>query len=794
MRGSRLKWVVRAVFRPRQISERVLSFPLSVARQIPAPVPTTQLSVTDCQIVPFAAAPEAPQPLTEMVGVVELESPEEVAEVVPFLRRLTEHNHFITVSAINFDPKRASKSAWVVGEVQAIAIHCAPEVSLFRGCSVVVINNRADIRTLLPLAPYFADQEVRKVYHNYSVCKALLGRYFLSDAYEQELPNLSELGDDWHKGFAADTLHLARLDVSNLKASEIGSLGRLLETYADMSSETGWSGLSVWNGKTVDPILRVCSEVKQLQQLFLKLEGYLVGGEVVPEFATEQRETAFQFYAKYWRPYGELLTKIEQRGMHLDVEDMQNKRVLATDTCRKLNREFWDQAFKIEAVRFDGPVDLRNSLNIQSSKQVNQLLFGPFNDPSGVISIPEENDFQVRCLDEQGQPRLAENGRTYTKSTVKITGLGIRPIKEKPSLSSDVLRVLTKKPNFHQNSRAQNHREEVLAMLETYQQRKVPQKILQGFLSPYCRLAVYSRIHPSLNLNTNTGRLSCQNPNLQNIPSLGKDQEFKIRMSFTAPPGKLLIVADYSQAELRILAHVSQCEGLRHAFLTGGDVHSHTAFSMFPHVREAVESGKVAVDADPGGGKSLVPLLKDVFPEERKRAKTLNFAVLYGQGPRRLAETWNVSFEEARDVVGKWFTGRPEVGRWKKQVVLYAQKYGCVRTVLGRAVQIKDINSQDIVRRMHAERAAVNAVAQGSAADIIMLAMIELERCSALRDLGVVMVMQVHDEIIFEVPEANATAAIPRIKEIMERPPGLEGFSVGLSVDIKAAKSWGEAK
>jgi DNA polymerase-1 len=155
--------------------------------------------------------------------------------------------------------------------------------------------------------------------------------------------------------------------------------------------------------------------------------------------------------------------------------------------------------------------------------------------------------------------------------------------------------------------------------------------LLNTFIVPLQHLGdERGRIHTSMNLNTETGRLSCRRPNLQNQPSLDKDR-YKIRSAFTPEEGNLMIAADYGQLELRLLAHITRCKSMIEAFAAGGDFHSRTAIGMYPHVRSAVESGQVLLEWDHSKGKPPAPLLKDVFATERKRAKVLNFSIAYGK-------------------------------------------------------------------------------------------------------------------------------------------------------------------
>ena len=188
--------------------------------------------------------------------------------------------------------------------------------------------------------------------------------------------------------------------------------------------------------------------------------------------------------------------------------------------------------------------------------------------------------------------------------------------------------------------------------------------VLETFIKPLERSASSdpeSRVHCSLNLNTETGRLSARRPNLQNQPSLERDR-FRIRRAFVAPPGRRLVVADYGQLELRVLAHLTSCASMISAFAAGGDFHSRTAMGMYSAVRSAVESGEVLLEGAEGEGSASgaspaapsAPLLKDRFKEERRKAKILNFSIAYGKTAYGLAKDWSVSLSEAEATVSSW--------------------------------------------------------------------------------------------------------------------------------------------
>jgi DNA polymerase-1 len=304
------------------------------------------------------------------------------------------------------------------------------------------------------------------------------------------------------------------------------------------------------------------------------------------------------------------------------------------------------------------------------------------------------------------------------------------------------------------------------------------------------------RVHCSLNINTETGRLSSRKPNLQNQPALEKDR-YKIRQAFIAEPGNCLIVADYGQLELRILAHLSNCKSMRDAFKAGGDFHSRTAMNMYSHVRKAVEEGKVLLEWDrqPGEEKPPIPLLKDVFATERRQAKMLNFSIAYGKTPIGLSKDWKVTQNDAQTTVDLWYKERQEVRQWQEERKKEAHTKQCVYTLLGRARHFPNMDSTNWYLQGHIERAAINTPVQGSAADVAMCAMLEISRNSQLEKLGWKLLLQVHDEVILEGPTETAEEAKSLVIQCMSYPfNGKNILSVDLAVDAKCAPNWYDGK
>uniref|UniRef100_A0A061RMH8 DNA polymerase I n=2 Tax=Tetraselmis sp. GSL018 TaxID=582737 RepID=A0A061RMH8_9CHLO len=322
--------------------------------------------------------------------------------------------------------------------------------------------------------------------------------------------------------------------------------------------------------------------------------------------------------------------------------------------------------------------------------------------------------------------------------------------------------------------------------------------LLSNFILPLQGDAIATpdhRVHCSLNINTETGRLSARRPNLQNQPALEKDR-YQIRKAFTAGEGKSLVVADYGQLELRLLAHMARCKSMLEAFELGGDFHSRTALGMYDYIREAVDRGECLLEWDyPEGKPPPVPLIKDKYGSERRKAKVLNFSIAYGKTAHGLSKDFNTSIHEAEETVSRWYADRWEVKEWQKRQRNQAKEHGYVCTLIGRRRILPGINSDNKSLRGHAERAAINTPIQGAAADVATAAMISIHRSPRLRELGWKLLLQVHDEVILEGPTESAEEAQAIVVSLMERPfDGTNPLSVELKVDSNVAKTWYEAK
>jgi DNA polymerase-1 len=274
------------------------------------------------------------------------------------------------------------------------------------------------------------------------------------------------------------------------------------------------------------------------------------------------------------------------------------------------------------------------------------------------------------------------------------------------------------------------------------------------------------RVHTSYNqVVTVTGRLSSSEPNLQNIPIRSAEGR-KIRQAFIAPNGYKIVAADYSQIELRIMAHLAQDEGLITAFKNGEDIHRATASEVFN-----------------------VPL-EDVSNELRRNAKAINFGLIYGMSAFGLAKQLDISRTDAQNYINLYFERYPNVKKYMNKTKVLAKEQGFVETLFGRRLVLPEIDSRNPMLRQYAERTAINAPMQGTAADIIKRAMLKVDAWLATENIDAKMIMQVHDELVFEVKTEQLDSAIEMIKTLMS---GAADLTVPLIVDVGVGDNWDEA-
>lgn len=415
----------------------------------------------------------------------------------------------------------------------------------------------------------------------------------------------------------------------------------------------------------------------------------------------------------------DLAAQPELAGLLHDLE-MPLERVLADmelrgvridcDYLADMSRSFAERIDELQGRVFEAA---GRSFNLNSPKQLGEVLFDELELPVG--------------------GKTAKTGKRSTKAEV------LEALAEEHPIARDILdyRELSKLKGTYLDA-------------------------LPGYVVPET-----GRVHASFDQAVAaTGRLSSSNPNLQNIPirsAAGRE----IRRAFVPADGHVLLAADYSQIELRILAHLSGDEGLARAFREGFDIHRATAAEIFQ------------VDPD------------DVTYEQRDRAKVINFGVLYGMGPQRIAREFGVTTAEAKDFIQRYLGAYPSVKAYLEGIVERAREDGYVTTLLGRVRHLPELQSGRPMTRAFGERIAVNTPIQGTAADLIKLAMVNLHRRLGGSAAAAGMIVQVHDELVLEVPAADVDEVAKLVREEMEQAIDLD---VPLRVDLGTGDNWMDAK
>lgn len=292
-------------------------------------------------------------------------------------------------------------------------------------------------------------------------------------------------------------------------------------------------------------------------------------------------------------------------------------------------------------------------------------------------------------------------------------------------------------------------------------------KLMTTYITGLAKCIVDGKIHTTFNQTmTQTGRLSSSDPNLQNI-SVRDEEGRQIRSLFTAPEGHVLMSADYSQIELRMLAHMADEQAMIQAFLDDADIHTRTACQLY------------SVQPD------------EVTDQMRRVAKTVNFGIIYGQTDFGLAQTLGITRREAKEFMNIYFASYPNIHRYTNRIIEFCEEHGYVETLMHRRRLIPEIRDKNFMTREFGKRAAMNAPVQGSAADLIKLAMIAVKRKMEEQQVKSRLLLQIHDELILDVPEEEKDLMIGLVQEAMDHAMDL---LVPLKAGIHTGKSWDEAK
>ncbi|XP_024033138.1 DNA polymerase I A, chloroplastic/mitochondrial isoform X2 [Citrus clementina] len=703
------------------------------------------------------------------------------------------------------------------GKVICFSIYSGPEADFGNGKSCIWVDlldgGGRDI--LNEFAPFFEDPSIKKVWHNYSFDNHVLENYGLKvSGFHADTMHMARLWDSSRRtegGYSLEALtgdrkvmsedkkayqkdmskdntdegFMGKISMKDIfgrrKLKKDGSAGKIstIAPVEELQREERELWISYSAFDSINTLKLYKSLKKKLLEMSWKLDGKPVPGK-----------SMFDFYQEYWQPFGEILVKMETEGMLVDREYLSEiEKVARAEQEAAVNRfRKWASKHCPDA----------KYMNVGSDTQLRQLLFGGKpNSKDDSESLPTERIFKV----PNTEGVIAEGKKTPSKfRNITLRSIGVDLPTEIytatgwPSVGGDALKTLARNISaeydcvdgahdlddsgcteeteykgavasnnkiFATEQEAREACDAISALCEVCS----IDSLISNFILPLQGSNVSGkngRVHCSLNINTETGRLSARRPNLQNQPALEKDR-YKIRQAFIAAPGNSLIVADYGQLELRILAHLANCKSMLDAFKAGGDFHSRTAMNMYQHIRNAVETGQVLLEWH-GEDKPPVPLLK-------------------------------VSVEEAKKTVDLWYNERQEVLTWQEARKKESRIDNHVHTLLGRARRFPAIKSLTRSQRNHIERAAINTPVQGSAADVAMCAMLEISKNARLKELGWKLLLQVHDEVILEGPSESAEVARAIVVECMSKPfNGKNNLRVDLSVDAKCAQNWYSAK
>lgn len=615
------------------------------------------------------------------------------------------------------------------------------------------------------LQPIFADTSKEIIAHNYNFDKHVLKRL--------------DIEIKTKKFF--DTLIAGRMVNENVSNSLEDCIERYLgveglseydDVVATVPTEVKKkAGLSASNKATIDLV-----DIQIAANYGVEDVEYLIPlKEILEEKLKEEGQ--YTIYHKYFVPkFSEVLFDIEEHGVKINKEKRVKMGIEMQKDLDKLDKKLTDIA-GVE-INYDSPI------------QLSEILYNEYSsDPPCDIckedecNKPECEEFAIWKEYGHKNPNIDIREKSFNFPVPERTET------KQPSSGKSALKKF--KHYTPKNERQEEGLKFVKLLLEYKKLSKLKSTFVDGL-----KEVIYDdgRVHGSFNiLGAKSGRLSSSDPNLQNLPSQDEDDKYRIRELFIADEGYDMLAFDFSNLEVRILAHFSQDEGLLDMFYRDVDAHGATSVLMFD------------LDCHPNE-------VKEKYPTERSMAKTLSFGLLYGMSSRTLYYTLmemgvdledkelqgkfgaRSGFDLAQVLYDKYFETFPKVKEFKEQQVLKAQKNGYVKTILGRKKRLPDINSDDYKQRGYSERLSSNAVIQGSAADVLIACQIKLIENERLNELGLQQLSQIHDEILFQVPKENTREVIPIIKKEMENPFNNISMNVPMKVDYDIGKNYGEAK
>eukprot|EP00933_Yihiella_yeosuensis_P071003 TRINITY_DN79179_c0_g1_i1.p1 TRINITY_DN79179_c0_g1~~TRINITY_DN79179_c0_g1_i1.p1 ORF type:complete len:1175 (+),score=249.68 TRINITY_DN79179_c0_g1_i1:211-3735(+) len=689
------------------------------------------------------------------------------------------------------------------GEVICWSIYCGDDVDFGSGPRLWIDNMGEDgvLRGFVEFfKEYLEDPGIQKVFQNYAFDRAIFFNHGCTI-----------------QGFAGDTMHMARLEHSERDSYSLESLGdeclgaewRKTSLLKLMSEEKAKTPDALQKSKKAETVAAWVEYSCFDTVVTWKLHDHL-RTELSHMFVHESSQTLLEFYCTYWRPLADVLVGIEERGVPFDTEHLQRMELIAKEDLQIQHRAFkdflrdtYEKLYPDDEQLGEAAVEM---FNPGSTKQMRHFVLG--------------------------------TGKQIV-SGVPIGGLGLQLAQTPKSLGQNELtQICGEDPENGQfGTGYEQLGEEGCRGLAHRTKAGLITKALTSFLVPLqAAVDENGRIHTTLNIRTRTGRLSSSNPNLQQMPAMGTDR-YNVRKAIRCEPGKSFVIADYGQLDLRVLAHLSGGGRMVDCLCSGVDLHSGTAFHMYDHIQKAVELGKVSLEGGDG-----IPAIKDVYGEERRHAKAVNFGIAYGLTAAGLSNQLQCTKEAAQEMVDKWHGAYPEVKKWQNKVLTKAKEYKrlnpgasdppYVETPRGRRRHLPGLQASEPGSRYSqynsngkrltwrdrvmnkdaaaasgragqdarwahicATRQGINSPVQGGSADIVVEAMLKADQDPRLRDLGYRMILQIHDELIFEGPTENADEALRLVTEIMQN-PFLDDtcLLVPLPVDAKVEQNWHDAK
>ena len=505
-----------------------------------------------------------------------------------------------------------------------------------------------------------------------------------------------------------------------------------------------------------------------------------------------EEQNMYKIYFKVYVPFIRTIYDMERKGVTVDVERLE-------EMSKEINED-------MENLQYDITELAGVEFNLSSNAQLVELLFG-YTAPSKPVNMDKQPKIVQRMFEEGDDESLAKRGLYIDNSTVyKMTG---NPAIQKKSFHFRVLSttasgapqanadVFWRLSNMSfKDKRKREGVELCKLMLEYKKLEKLRSAFIDGLKE---QLYEDGKAHPSFNIiGTDSGRLSCSSPNLQQLPKADEEDKYQIRSLFIGSIDentgrhKKIVALDFSNLEMRVLAHFSEDKNLLEMFLSGSDTHGSTAVNMFE------------LDCKPEE-------VKKKYPHLRQAAKILNFLLMYGGGAPTLYEnlksdhshpidlgdktyldTYKVKngIEVAQIYIDRYFESYSGVTKFIRSQKRFAHKYGYVQTLLKRKRRLPEINSGDFKTQAYCERLSVNSAVQGSAADITMSAQNRVSSDPWFEDNGINMLLQVHDELVFECPEEFVEECIERVKKYMSHP---FGDNVELNLPLVAEADFGDS-